>query len=229
MYPVLKVEFKSKCLDVVFNVYWDISFKDAEWVNKGLGTRINSKNLSPGQKIKEWRKSLLNLRSKKCLIVFLVNDWSQVCNGVNLLKRNWHNYQPEMQETACSYSTRHVAELQTNHKEADTQIHLHISHCPATRFVVVVIVAEGTDAFVMCIAFSSVCHAQSIRQTKQVRVVYIDIRKVAHSLGEDRWDELGGFHAFTGFDTVSAFAGQGKMTCLSWYRLVWDTKKPHLS
>ena len=40
---------------------------------------------------------------------------------------------------------------------------------------------------------------------------YIDVKKVAQMLGADKCKALPGLHAFTGCDTVSAFAGRGKL------------------
>ena len=44
------------------------------------------------------------------------------------------------------------------------------------------------------------------------RIRFLDINKLSHTLGGDVCDALIGMHAFTGCDTVSAFAGRGKMT-----------------
>ena len=46
------------------------------------------------------------------------------------------------------------------------------------------------------------------------RTRYIDIGKLANSLGDDVCQSLIGLHAFTGCDTVSAFAGRGKLAAL---------------
>ena len=48
----------------------------------------------------------------------------------------------------------------------------------------------------------------------QSRKKYIYIGKVASSLGDDVYSSLIGLHAYTGCDTVSAFAGKGKLSAL---------------
>ena len=48
----------------------------------------------------------------------------------------------------------------------------------------------------------------------QNRSRYIDICKLARSLGEDVCQVLVGLHAFTGCDTISAFAGHWKLGAL---------------
>ena len=46
------------------------------------------------------------------------------------------------------------------------------------------------------------------------RTRYIDIGKLANSLGDEVCLSLIGLHAFTGSDTVSAFTGRGKLAAL---------------
>ena len=48
----------------------------------------------------------------------------------------------------------------------------------------------------------------------QNRTRYVDISKLASSLGEDVCQGLIGLHAFTGCHTVSSFAGREKLTAL---------------
>ena len=43
---------------------------------------------------------------------------------------------------------------------------------------------------------------------------YIDIGTLALSIGQDVCQALPGLHSFTGCDTVSAFAGRGRLTAL---------------
>jgi hypothetical protein len=46
------------------------------------------------------------------------------------------------------------------------------------------------------------------------RTTFIDISKLAQALGLDVCKSLLGMHAFTGCDSISAFAGQGKLSAL---------------
>ena len=48
----------------------------------------------------------------------------------------------------------------------------------------------------------------------QNRTRFVDISKLAWSLGESVCDSLIGLHAYTGYDTVSAFASRGKLSFL---------------
>lgn len=48
---------------------------------------------------------------------------------------------------------------------------------------------------------------------------YIDISKLANSLGDDVCQDLIGLHAFTSYDRVSAFAGRGKLAAQNLLRI----------
>ena len=65
--------------------------------------------------------------------------------------------------------------------------------------------------FVLLIAFAKEIPA-SLYQKRgtSTRVRYMDIRKLRAVLGDKLSQALIAFHAFTGCDTVSAFAGRGK-------------------
>ncbi len=51
------------------------------------------------------------------------------------------------------------------------------------------------------------------------RTRFLDITKLSHVLGGSLCNALFGMHAFTGCDTVSAFAGHGKMTAFKQMKL----------
>jgi len=75
-----------------------------------------------------------------------------------------------------------------------------------------VVVSEDTDVFVLCVSFSpQVPCPLCIKCGSKTRTQYFDVKKVAQMLGADKCKALPGLHAFTGCDTVSAFAGKGKL------------------
>jgi len=85
----------------------------------------------------------------------------------------------------------------------------------------VVIVSEDTDVLVLLLAFKSfIPSSVFIKSGSQTRVKYIDISRVVERVGASVCRSLPGFHAFTGCDTVSAFAGRGKVED---YRIVKQT------
>ncbi|KAK3753762.1 hypothetical protein QZH41_016442, partial [Actinostola sp. cb2023] len=58
---------------------------------------------------------------------------------------------------------------------------------------------------------------RNIQADHKTRVKYIDVSRVVESVGPNVCRSLPGLHAFTGCDTVSAFAGRGKVAA---YRIV---------
>jgi len=78
-----------------------------------------------------------------------------------------------------------------------------------------VICSEDTDVFIMSLAFQDRIGAQLFQKcgTKNRRRI-VDIQRIADSVGIDVCRALIGMHAYTGCDTVSAFAGKGKARAL---------------
>ena len=106
-----------------------------------------------------------------------------------------------------------VTELKSTQEEADTRLLLHSLHAAESGYKSVVIVADDTDVLVLSLSVSSSipCPMYQKCGTKN-KIRFLDINKLSHTLGGDVCDALIGMHAFTGCDTVSAFAGRGKMT-----------------
>ena len=108
-----------------------------------------------------------------------------------------------------------VAELQSRQEEAGTRLLLHALHAAGTGSKAVIVTAEDTDVMLRCLTFQKdiPCHIYQKCGT-QNRTRFVDISKLALSLGDSVCDSLIGLHAFTGCDTVSAFANRGKLSAL---------------
>ena len=105
-----------------------------------------------------------------------------------------------------------ISELESTLEEADTQMLLHSLHAARQRFASVVIVSEDTDVLVLLLAFKSfIPSSVFIKCGSQTRVKYIEVSRIVESVGAIVCRSLPGFHAFSGCDTVSAFAGRGKV------------------
>ena len=104
-----------------------------------------------------------------------------------------------------------VIELSSGQEEADTRLLLHAKHAATPHVKAVIISSEDTDEHVLCISFA---HAITVpicqRCVSQHQASYVDISKIAGVLGQEVSKALLGLHAFTGCDSVSAFAGIGK-------------------
>ena len=75
---------KSKRIDVVFDVYWKTSIKNAERCSRGSTSSTQWKTIAPGHNVVQWRKLLGNPDSKTALITFIVDQWKLPENRVKL-------------------------------------------------------------------------------------------------------------------------------------------------
>ncbi|KAG0697409.1 hypothetical protein GWK47_003028 [Chionoecetes opilio] len=182
---------KSRRIYVVFDVYKETSIKDAERANRSAGTGIHFKNIQPGHNIQQWRKLLGSSSNKASLIKFLL------C--FKITKEQWEE----------------APELKSSQEEADTRLLLHALHAAESGYKSVIITAEDTDVMVLCLGMCHKIPSHLFQKcgTKN-RTRFLDITTLSRTLGGSVCDSLIGMHAFTGCDTVSAFAGRGKMTTL---------------
>ena len=202
---------ESSRIDVVFDVYEDISIKNTERTRRGSDTGIQYKSISPGHKIQQWRKLLCSPTNKTNLIKFLVDEWKTDARRERLNDKTLYVTCAQ----ACFKLTREnceeVQELTSSQEEADTRLLLHAKHAAESGMEAVVVTAEDTDVMVICLGFSSkiACPIFQKCGTKN-RTRFNDIGKLSNALGESFCEALIGMHAFTGCDTVSAFCGRGK-------------------
>ena len=102
------------------------------------------------------------------------------------------------------------------HEEADTRLILHENHAAHTdEYDHIIILSPDTDVAILAIS-----HAHIIDQTKLLfstgvgnKRRILEITTLANSLGEKLGNALTGFHAFTGCDSISSFAGKEKLSC----------------
>ena len=87
--------------------------------------------------------------------------------------------------------------------------------CSWRRYLAVVICAEDTDAFVLTLAFHDKIRVPLYQKCgNKARSRIVDITEVAAKIVTSACQALLGMHAFTGCDTVRAFAGRGKAKAL---------------
>lgn len=212
---VLHEGVNSHIIDVVFDVYRDVSIKNAERCNRGASESLQFKNIAAGHTIHQWRKFLCSPFNKSSLIKFLVEEWKKPEHRGRLGDKILY----ATCEDHCFKITKDnweaIAELKSTHEEADTRVLLHAAHVAKDGYKAAVITAEDTDILVLALGFSHTIPCQLYQKVgTQNRRKYIDINKVARNLGIDVCTALVGLHAYTGCDTVSAFAGKGKLGAL---------------
>ena len=109
-------------------------------------------------------------------------------------------------------SAKEEEELQLDQEEADTHLLLHARHATKEPFNAIVISSEDTDVRILRLAFSNDVKVPLFhRCVSQQMARYIDIGKIASAIGLQVCKALLGLHAFTGCDSVSSFAGIGKV------------------
>ena len=171
--------------------------------------------------IKQWGSFLSSNENKNALVEFIVTQWKKpefrakigqkpfyVTNGSNVVKTN--------ERETCE-----EIELQSNHEEADTRMLLHAKHASAS-YSKILISSPDTDVFIIRLSHHMTITANlffltGVKNSRQI----IDVTKVADYIfdtlkacdvtKEVLMKSLTGFHSFTGCDTISAFAGRGKV------------------
>ena len=77
------------------------------------------------------------------------------------------------------------------------------------------ICSEDTDVFIMSVAFADeIASSLYIKCGGRNRTKIINVNRVANAFGRDVCTAVIGMHAYTGCDSVSAFAGRGKAQAL---------------
>ena len=207
----------SSRLDIVFDVYRDISIKNVERVARSSGSgSIQLKNITAKQTVVQWKKFLSSSPNKTSFIRFLLKEWKQA--------KYTERLRGKVLFVTCDencYKIRHdeesiiIPELGSTQEEADTRLILHSAHAAAEGYQSVILVADDTDVFLLLLAFSvEIDAAIYLKYGTQARTQYTDVKKIASSLGTSVCKALIGMHAFTGCDSVSTLAGRGKISAL---------------
>ena len=212
---VLHEGASSKRIDVILDVYRENSIKNTEREHRGAEYGNEFRNLQPDHKVQQRRKFLLNPQNKKALTIFVTKEWKQDKYRRKLTDKvlfvaceeECHQISPEAAFT--------VEELNSTQEEADTRILLHLSHAARSDYSTLIVASEDTDVFILCVSFKHLIPSSIFFKCgTQTRVRYISITSIVQALGQNLCSSLLGMHAYTGCDTVSAFAGRGKIGAL---------------
>lgn len=207
----------SSRVDIVFDVYNEESIKNVERGVRGSNVGvIQLKNITAKQKVVQWQKFLTASPNKTSLIHFFIQEWRQAkyteqLGSKSLFVTCGENCYKILHDEGCVL----IPELCSTQEEADTRLILHSAHAAVAGFASVIIVADDTDVFLLALAFCDEIDTHLyLKCGTQARVSYIDVQKVSITLGPSVCKALLGMHAYTGCDSVSSFAGRGKMASL---------------
>lgn len=199
-------------VDVVWDRYDSKSLKDTTRVKRGSGIR---RQVSLGAPIpSNWQDFLRCSDNKTALFTFLSDTVANtvftsgkqviITAGANVL------CSPE------NYDTFGLAPC--NHEEADTRLLVHVADAVRAGHTKVIIRTVDTDVVVIAVACCNhlTCAELWLAFGAGKHLRYIPAHELCSAMGVNKSQALPIFHAVTGCDTVSAFAGRGKKTC-------WDT------
>jgi len=197
-------------LDLVWDQYATSSLKAATRAKRGIG--IRRKVTTTGELPRNWADFLRNDDNKTELFHFLSahivtttvagNKKLVVTDACHVLSCQLEAELPDSALDPCS------------HEEADTRMLLHAAHAAANGHGRIMIKTVDTDVVVVAIACFERLRASELWIALGVgkNLRYIAVHELVEVLGKDRCTALPFFHAFTGCDTVSSFAGHGKKT-----------------
>lgn len=206
---------ESQRIDVVFDRYQEISIKNSERQMRGSDTGIKVSNITAAQIIRQWRHFLKLMSNKTNLISFLVTQWKTPEYSARLKNKILFVTCAEKCYKITNDSTQEIHELSSTHEEADGRLLLHAHHAAKEGYKAVLISSVDTDVFILCLAFQKFIKAPLFQKCgSKNRTRLLDIERIVTHVGQDVCDALIGLHAFTGCDTVSTFAGKGKVTAL---------------
>ena len=208
---VLNEGGNSRRIDVVFDVYRDDSIRNAERERRGAETGNESRNIRPEHKLEQWRKFLLSPKNKSQFIKFIAKEWQKERYRVKLAEKILMVTSEEQCFEITSERAVTLDDLSSTQEEADTRVLLHAAEAARAGYKGIIVSAEDTDVLVLCLAFTSfILSSLFLKCGTKNRTIYIDISTVVQRFGSGLCKSLLGLHAFTGCDSVSAFAGKGK-------------------
>ncbi|CAH3141995.1 unnamed protein product, partial [Porites evermanni] len=204
-------------VDIVFDQYRDMSIKSHERSRRGSSSALEVKINSPSTPVpKQWAKYISNPRNKTNLCTFLTQALSELGKkklpqGKCLVIGGGCSDGESSLHIRRDHPTVTLSDLQANHEEADTRLLFHAKHAsqPDSR---IIIHSPDTDVLVLGISFYDElgCKELWLRTGSKDRLRYIPLHEISTKVGPKICKALPAFHALTGSDATSAFAGVGK-------------------
>ncbi|KAK3742923.1 hypothetical protein QZH41_015294 [Actinostola sp. cb2023] len=196
-----------KRVDIVWDVYKPDSLKKGAREKRGIGIR---RRVLPSTRIPSNWHSFLRVDDNKEELFHLLAEQSVLIHVEG--KELYSTYE---EKALCSSERHDLSNLEPcTQEEADTRILLHVLDASLSGHRKIMIRTIDTDVVVLAI---SIFHVISVDELwisygtgRNFR--YLAIHEIATKLGQERSRALPLFHAITGCDTVSFFAGRGKKT-----------------
>ncbi len=223
-------------VDVVFDQYRNKSIKSGTRTRRA-GVKCRSiRRVIDGRTVPlptQWQGFVSMSANKADLVQFLsqelMNDISKVPPGCELVVAG--GFQDG--EGVSSSSGRCVEHLQSSQEEADTRLVLHAAEAAQTGYQRTVICSKDTDVLVILLHFMNQLSPEVWMSTgTYTKPHYLPVHQIHQHQPVDVWESLLAFHALTGCDTTSQFAGFGKKTAWKAYKdhpkLIVDLGRDHV-
>ena len=206
----------SRRIDVVFDVYFDVSIKNAERAKRSSCPEgVKYKNILLAYPIKSLKKFMSIQTNRTEVVHFLVSQWKRSEYTSRLGNKVLYITEGSKCWKLTTGSTDNVPELESSHEEADTRMILHAKHTNGP----VVVHADDTDVIVLLLTHSDLLGTVYMRTGRGSKARIIPLAPIKEKLlkqlspgitAHDFLKSLCGLHALTGCDSVSSLSGKGK-------------------
>ena len=203
-------------IDIVWDEYLPDSLKATtrDKRGKGIRRRVNPNNRLPGN----WDAFLKVDENKAELFKYLAELSVTVQCGHKELLSTYGK------QVLCNTDRNTDGISPCTHEEADTRLLLHAADCAKLGHTAVMLRTVDTDVVVIAVAMFQHLTLQELwiafGMGKYFR--YIAVHEIMQVLGPEKSRALPAFHAFTGCDQTSSFAGRGKATAWGTWNLYND-------
>ena len=211
-------------IDVVFDEYREMSIKNVERHRRSHGQMTYNTIVSTAE-IKQLGLFLSSNDNKNSLIKFIVSQWKNECYRTMIGDKEFLVTEGQKVIHIKGDNVSEEVNLFWNHEEADTRMILHAKHAAYT-FDSVLIASPDTDVFIILLSLHTEIDARiyfltGVRNSRRIIYIIKVVDQIESSLNphhvskELLMKSLIGIHRFTGCDTISSFAGRGKVKPLA--------------
>ena len=181
---------------------------------RSKGSHILFKSIVSSSEIKQWKIFLSSNKNKNALVRFIVAEWKKENYRLSIGSKSIFVTDGEKVFKINEDTVIAIPESESNHDGADTRMMLHAQHA-SQHFQKILISIPETNVFIICLSFQPVTDTNlyfitGIKSTAVVENINQNLN-VCESPKESLLSAFVRFHSFTGCDTLSAFAGRGKI------------------
>lgn len=207
----IRAQFKGGMMrvDVVFDIYKKDSLKSYTRHKRGKSTRrrVEGKNKTPGN----WQEFLRDDENKSELFHLIAKQVkAELFPGMVIITHD--------QNVMSSVPGNLAGLMNCTHEEADTRMFVHATHGATDHGARNILIRTvDTDVVILSISLAHKigCECLWLAFGTGNTFRYIDATAISDVLGTDKSRALPAFHALTGCDVTSSFAGRGKRTAWS--------------